>query len=524
MASERVAVAGSERAEAAHPVVAPVDGEEVAAITVYLRQNPGGPDLAWVDEEAARPPRERGRMSRDELATTYGPSDADLSALSAFASEHALAVTSVDIARRAVVLSGRLADFAAAFGTELSIREHPTAGRYRARSGPLTVPADIGGAVVGVFGLDQRPQALTQHRIASAAAPASFTPPQVAALYDFPAGGPGTGEVIGIVELGGGFAQADIDAYFAQIGQTPPSVTAVGVDGGTNSPGNPNGPDAEVMLDIEVAGSVAPGAAIVVYFAPNTDQGFIDAVSTAVHDTTHRPTVVSISWGAAENTWTAQAMNQMEQAFIAAAAAGVTVTVAAGDNGSSDGQSDGAPHVDFPASAPHALGCGGTTLSASGGAGKQAIASETVWNDGASGGATGGGVSAQFPLPSYQKGANVPPGTAPGGRGVPDVAGDADPQTGYQVRVDGQSMVIGGTSAVAPLWAGLVALLNAKLGAPVGFLQPRLYTAGPEGTMHDITQGSNGAYQAGAGWDPCTGLGSPDGAKLLAALEAPAGG
>jgi kumamolisin len=298
---------------------------------------------------------------------------------------------------------------------------------------------------------------------------------------------------------------------------TPPTVVAVPVDGGSNTPGEPDGPDGEVMLDIEVAGSVAPEATIAVYFAPNTDRGFIDAVTTAIHDTDHRPSVVSISWGSAENTWTEQAMTQMEQAFIAAAAMGVTVTVAAGDNGSSDGATDGVQHADFPASAPHALACGGTRLEIAGGA----IAAESVWNDGPGQGAGGGGISDVFPVPAYQQQASIPPSANPGGRvgrGVPDVCGDADPDTGYTVRVDGETIPIGGTSAVAPLWAGLIALLNQGLGKPVGFLHPYLYAA-PPGELHDIVKGNNGAYSAAQGWDACTGLGSPDGAALLQGLS-----
>ena len=272
------------------------------------------------------------------------------------------------------------------------------------------------------------------------------------------------------------------------------------------------------MLDIEVAASVAPGAKIAVYFTPNTDQGFTDAITTAVHDTANKPNVISISWGGPESSWTAQAITALDAACQSAAALGVTITVAAGDNGSSDGGTGN--NVDFPASSPHVLACGGTKLDAKG----ATIGSEVVWNEQASHeGATGGGVSNVFALPSWQVNAKVPaPSGSKGGRGVPDVAGDADPETGYTIRIDGQTMVIGGTSAVAPLWAGLIAVANQQLGAQVGLIQPAIYAAKAAAAFHDITQGNNGAFAAGPGWDACTGLGSPIAATLIPLL-APAG-
>ena len=277
----------------------------------------------------------------------------------------------------------------------------------------------------------------------------------------------------------------------------------------------PNSADGEVQLDIEVVGSVAPGAKIAVYFAPNTSQGFQDALTTAIHDATNKPSVISISWGSAESTWTAQAMTAFDSAAQDAAALGVTICAASGDSGSSDGVTDGSNHVDFPASSPHILACGGTSLTSSNGK----ITSETVWNDGAQGGAGGGGFSNQFPLPAWQASANIKP-PAGGGRGVPDVSGDADPETGYKVLVDGESLVIGGTSAVAPLWSGLIALLNQKLGKPLGFLQPAIYALpATADAFHDITSGSNGAFSAGPGWDAASGLGSPSGENLLQALS-----
>jgi kumamolisin len=292
-------------------------------------------------------------------------------------------------------------------------------------------------------------------------------------------------------------------------------VSWVSVDKGQNNPTDANSADGEVLLDIEVAGSVAPGAKIVVYFAPNTTAGFQDALTTAIHDPANKPSVISISWGGPESSWTTQAMTAFDTAAQAAALLGVSICAASGDNGSSDGETDGSDHVDFPSSSPNILACGGTNLQSSG----NSITAETVWNEGAQNGATGGGFSAQFPLPTWQKNAGVKP-PAGGGRGVPDVSGDADPQTGYQVLVDGSSLVIGGTSAVAPLWSGLIALLNQKLGKPVGFLQPALYgLPAASKPFHDITKGDNGTFSAGPGWDACTGLGSPSGQSLLSALS-----
>jgi len=485
-----------------------VDPDEQATVSVYLR-----PRAEWAGDDS-EDSSGAGPLSREDYAARYGAADEDIDAFRGFAADHQLSVEDGHGGRRRVTVSGRLGDLADAFGATLSVHADEAGVRYRGRTGPIRLPVEVHPLVTGVFGLDQRPQASTQFRVAATPS-VQYTPVQVASTYGFPAGVDGSGECVALVELGGGYRTADLDTYFAGLGLATPNVMTVAVDKGTNSPGESNGPDGEVMLDIEMVGAVAPGATIAVYFAPNTDQGFIDAVTTAVHDTTNHPSIVSISWGGPESTWTPQAMTEMESAFTAAAALGVTVTVAAGDNGSTDGVTDGLQHVDFPASAPHALSCGGTTLTAS---------SEVVWNSQSSGGgATGGGVSAQFPLPAYQAGAGVPVSANPGGpagRGVPDVSADADPNTGYSVRVDGQDLVIGGTSAVAPLWAALVARLNQALGTPVGFVHDRLYAAA--GCFRDITSGDNGAYSAAPGWDACTGLGRPDGAALLSALGGPA--
>jgi len=473
--------------------------------------------------------RAAGILSREDFAREHGADPADLEAVRNFAKANGLNVVSEHAARRTVVLSGTVAQFNAAFSVKLQKFSHPT-GTYRGRTGAIQLPQELDGVIEAVLGLDNRSQAKPHFRVrpagndkknkkkkhADAAAPVSFTPSQVASLYGFPSG-TGAGQCVAIIELGGGFRAADLTAYFTSLDVGSPNVSAVSVDQGENAPtGDANGPDGEVMLDIEVVGSIAPAANIVVYFTPNTDAGFLDAVTTAIHDTTNRPSVISISWGGPESTWTAQAMTAMDDAFQAAATMGITVCVASGDSGSTDGVGDGADHVDFPASSPFVLGCGGTTLQAT----QSSITSEVVWNNGANGGASGGGISSFFPTPSWQVGKKAAQrnGTtiALAKRGVPDVAGDADPDTGYNVRVDGANTVIGGTSAVAPLWAGLIARINQTNGAPVGYLNPQLYNK-PQ-ALRDITQGSNGDFVAAMGWDACTGLGTPNGPALQSAV------
>jgi kumamolisin len=483
------------------------------------------------------------RLTHAQYRQSHGADPAAVKLVRAFAKEFGLTVApdTPGPERRTLKLIGTVGAMQKAFGVTLVHKTHDGV-TYRVREGSITLPSELVGPVQAVLGLDNRPQATPHFRIAgeagdisaktaqaggfakphASAANASYTPIQIAQLYQFPSGATATGQTIGIIELGGGYRTADLTTYFKSLGQKAPKVTAVSVDGGKNSPSNANGADGEVMLDIEVAAAVAPGANIVVYFTPNTDQGFIDAIATAVHDTTNKPSVISISWGGPESSWTTQSLNALDAACQSAAALGITITVAAGDNGSTDGLTDGANHVDFPASSPHVLACGGTTLEASG----SCINSEVVWNELANNeGATGGGVSNFFPLPTWQANSNVPAPTASGGgRGVPDVSGDADPTTGYAIRVDGQNMVIGGTSAVAPLWAGLIALANAQNGTSAGFIQPAIYAAKGAAAFNDITSGTNYSgspvgFTAGTGWDACTGLGSPIGTKLIALVN-----
>jgi kumamolisin len=498
------------------------DPSEQIEVSVLLRRGSKSESFPSIEQEAARLPRDRKYFTREEFKQLHGASVTDLRKIRAFARQQELQIVSEDRASRIVKLKGTVQAFSTAFGTELRRYEHES-GTYRCRTGPLTIPADFDGVLEGVFGLDNRPQTKPHFRLRKQkpsvhphAVSVSYSPLQVANAYRFPSGATGAGQCIALIELGGGYGTSDLSSFFSNLGIRSPKVTAVSVDGGQNSPtGDPSGPDGEVELDIEVAGAIAPAAQIAAYFAPNTDRGFIDAVTSAVHDAKLRPSIISISWGGPENTWTEQSRNALNTACQDAATMGISVLAASGDNGASDGTT--APTVDFPAASPYVVGCGGTKLTISG----TGIGAEVAWNElSANEGATGGGVSEVFALPSYQKSADVP--KAPNGfvgRGVPDVAGDADPETGYGLVVDGQQQVIGGTSAVAPLWAGLLALINQSLGKNVGYVNPLLYAASVEPTFHDITSGSNGQYSATKGWDACTGLGSPNGAALLAALR-----
>lgn len=426
-----------------------------------------------------------------------------------FADEYALWVSKEDTGFT-VTMGGSVTSLMRAFETKVYSMRDAVGKVYRTRSGALSVPKSFADDLLAVLGFDNRPIARTYRcrlNDTDAAKAASLTALQVAKAYDFPVGD-GRGQTIAIIELGGGYTTGSTQTYFQKIlGNNGPTVIAVDVDGALNAPTNdPDGPDGEVLLDIEVAGSVATKCDIVVYFASNTDQGFHDAITKAITDTKHKPSIVSISWGGPEDSWTEQAINAMSSAFQLAATSGITVLVAAGDNGSGDGESGN--HVDYPASDQHVLACGGTKLTL-----VTNTVFDVVWNETKSGeGATGGGYSARFATPAYQR--SIVPYIPM--RGVPDVAGNADPETGYQVYIDGEWTVIGGTSAVAPLFAGLIALINQAKGHSVGFINSELYLN--PSVCRDVTSGNNGAFSASDGWDANSGLGVIDGVKLLAVL------
>jgi kumamolisin len=532
-------------------------GDEIR-LSIVVRRQPGGAEKVLQAAGPGEPP-ESGDERRRRLAGEAGADEADLERVVRYVTDAGMRVESASTATRTVVVRATAAQASAAFG--VSLGRYETGGlAYRGREGGVHLPAGLAGVVQAVLGLDNRPQARAHLKLggalrdaelpAPAAGPASMLPAlparvaaaaslrpqpqpmwamQVARLYAFPTGVDGSGETIAIIELGGGFTADELTTYFARAGVPVPQVEAVGVGSDANDPGVDTVSDTEVLLDIEVAGAVAPGARIAVYFGDTSDRGFYDALLAAVHDSQRSPSVVSVSWGGPEDGWTGQARDAIDGVLLDAAALGITVLAAAGDHGAGDAFGDGMAHVDFPASSPHVIGCGGTTLYLDGGQ-----PAEVAWNDG-DGWATGGGVSDVYDPPPWQDVMLPASLSATGrpGRGVPDVAGNADNASGYVIFADGGWQTVGGTSAVAPLYAGLMALVNQGLGHPAGPLLPTLYAIPPGAAtpvFRDSTVGNNSVpdsqfgpaisgYQAAPGWDACTGLGSIDGAALLQQLQ-----
>lgn len=541
MTRTRSPLAGSERHLPRGARRLPGASQDRFQISVRLR--PRAPEALrrFVDRLLRQTPSRRRHLTREQFAERFGARLADVAALERFAHSHSLTVARVDRATRTVRLEGTARAFAAAFEVRLT-RVRTSKGTYRMRSGAIHLPRALREIVVGVHGLDNRPVARPhlRHPRQSRQFRGTFTAPEVGKLYGFPRGLDGRGQCVALIELnelgsrgkpkGAGYTQSDLKAYFKKLGMPLPAISAIGVNGGANLPGHSSF-DGEVTLDVQVAAAIAPAAAIAVYFTPNTSDGFIDAVKAAVHDTVRRPSVISISWGGPEDVReevSKQMLDGVQEALLEAAALGITVCVSAGDSGSADMGSDWdhKPHADFPASSPYALACGGTHLTTRRGG----IHAETVWNTGPKGGAGGGGISTVFARPFYQR-RLAAPRAAKGfrGRALPDVAGNAAPASGYRVYVGGRWRVIGGTSAVAPLMAGLIACLNQRLQrrgqSLAGCLNGALYAA-DGASCRDITVGNNdlygtmhGTYSAAVGWDACSGWGVPIGKRLLQLLQ-----
>ena len=509
-------------------------------LTVGVRRLKELPDLSALDGKA---PTERHYMTRDQLKNDYGSDPAAVEAIEKFAADHHLVVTKDERASARLGLAGTVANLSDAFSVTLFDYTHPRLGDFHARTGPISVPAALGDAITGVFGFNNhralrrlpRKSRLSEMRLnAPAQSRPWFIPTELTGIYNFPNAN-AQNQCIGLLEFGGGVEQSDVAAYFQKIGVPAPNIQIVAVDGVSTDPAADPDSTGEVMLDVDVAGAMAGGAKIAVYFSTFDEKGFIDCLSAVINDAANDPGVLSISWGWDENQpfnnsvlWSPAAIDHVNHSLLAAAQLGITVCVSTGDDGSEAQVKDGHAHVNFPATSPYVLAVGGTTLHARKSAKGQTAITEVVWNDGPGSG-TGGGVSDITPVPSYQEG-KVPRSINPGnfaGRAIPDVAADADPNTGYLVMSGGQLGIVGGTSASAPLWGSLITRINALLGARVGNFNALLYNKiGPAGVLRDITSGNNdtdgllnGKFPAGPGWDACTGWGVPDGAKLLNALK-----
>jgi hypothetical protein len=522
----------------------PADPAEVLRVTIVVRRRLDGEPLPDHDYFLRVPPAERPRMSDEEFAAAYGASPADLNAVTTFVTSHGLAVLDTNAASRTVEVQGTVAQMNAAFGVDLGRYRHQVpVGRgretqtetYRGRDGSIYIPAALAQVIVGIFGLDNR--RVGRRNGAEPPNTNTVSVPTVASLYNYPTNS-AAGQTIGIFSLTG-YAASDITSYFGSLpaGHPAPTVTDIPLNGATNTGSDPFG---ETTQDIQIAAAFAPSAAVNVYITTPDQAGWVAAINRVAHPlaTDSAPSVLSSSWGVADGDDTAGLADQgvtiafvqaVSAAFQDAAIQGITVCIASGDRGTDSAVGDRKAHVQYPASDPWVLAVGGTTIGNINGSNFD----EYVWNDPNSDnwGTTGGGVSAYFAVPSYQAAIGVPASlndATQHGRGVPDVAGNANINSGYSGLVLGGSSNVGnGTSASAPQWAGLIAVLNAALGTNLGFINPALYALRGAG-LRDIVPGAgpgdnanNGApgYPAGAGWDACTGWGSPNGQALLDALR-----
>ena len=388
-----------------------------------------------------------------------------------------------------------------AFGATAGIYQLDDKRRFRHRSESLHAPPEIAAILQGVFGIHQWPRShaigqLTQHAVPPSAG-------DIAARYAFP-DGDGAGQTIAVIQLRGEFRRDDFAACMTSQGVRAKMPIVKRVDNAELAHDIVTAKDLESAIDTQIAAALAPGAQLVAYAAPDDERGVLDAIRHAIFDDELRPSVLSISFGFPEHLWTPAALTVLDDLFVAAALLGVTVFCASGDKGA-ELDPTGKAHVLAPASSRFAHACGGTQIAGDG--------SEVVWPQ------TGGGFSETFDVPPWQhdvaSAAKHYKVTA--GRGVPDVAADSMP--GYRVYFDGELFAMGGTSAVAPIWAALSARLAQRIGKPLGFFAPLLYAAQTRGAFRAITSGGNDRYKSAVGWNPCVGLGVPIGTALESALR-----
>jgi kumamolisin len=566
-----------------------LDARAELSVTILLRQRQGSPPLPDIQYWQNTPPGRRAFLSTDELAQQYGAAQADLHAVENFAKTHGMTVVESHPGRRHVIVRGTAAQMNAAFGIELNQYQaplrlhphgiHPDGGAGAQGEGPTTatqvhrgfegtaqLPSELTGIVSAVIGLDNRQ---TGSRAGSGTgdppSAALLTVPQLAGLYNFPSTG-AKDQTIGVFAPNpAAYLLSDINGlYFPSLPKpfsTPPTVIDVNLTvDGTTYTNNPASVKTlglpltsalaqnctELTQDISTSSTLMQGGTINVYFTENTEQGWAAFLSRAIipNPGDHAPSVLTASWllsfgddsgSIGDPTSSGSTAQVLSNYFQLAALAGITVFIALGDWGADDQVTDTKCHTSYPSSDPWVVSCGGTVIGITS-PGPPPVWQEQVWSDAFSAspfgktsadfGATGGGVSDNFGLPAYQAAAKLTPVSKNDGavrRGVPDVAGMVALRTFFLNAIP-YSFI--GTSCVAPLYAGLTAVLNSALGAPIGLLHPTLY--GKTIVCKDVTFGNNDSgdtpdspfYTAGAGWDSCTGMGSIDGTKLLTALAA----
>jgi kumamolisin len=499
-------------------VLGSAGSDERLSISVILRRRPDGPPYPDLKKLAMTAPLSRNLLSREEFAAGHGAAQSDIDRVVAFVREQGLTVEETSIARRTVLASGSVAQLNRVFAVQL-MRYQSERGTYLSYAGQISMPNEFKDIVENVFGLDREPLFTNQFESPALPIPLpgptikTLTPPQVASLYQFPSG-TGAGQTIGILEFGGGFNQSDINDYFKTILNVaaPAPVIFHSVNGGTNVTGVNKSGDLEQLVDICVASSVAPGATVVVYKPPDSSfQSWHECLSTAINDSINKPSVLTCSWFGHESAFIGNPiyLSKVTQDIQDAQMMGVTILFASGDTGNV-----APPLMHYPSTDPGVIACGGTIVENVSGANFDQVG----WSD------SSGGVSAYFPKPSWQS--VTTPATASGfnGRAIPDVAGNADKNSGYLIRQNGKTVgPYSGTSAVAPLYAALIAIINQNLNTRVGFLNYYLYASEaiyPQ-AFYDVVTGSNATYSCTAGWDAVTGLGSIYGNILQKILASP---
>ncbi len=490
-----------------------------------------------------------------QYAAQFGPTTADYAAVAAFAKANGLTVTRTYPERTLLDVTGPAAAVQAAFGVSLRQFESPNGAIFQAAVTPPTIPAAMQGRISAVTGFDSAtiryPQLQRRDAGSMLDAPnaggtgpnGSFVPTDIRTAYNLTSTGlDGTGQTLAVFELDT-YTSKDVLRYERNFNLPVVPLENVLVDPtDPDFPLYPGGGTGEVILDIDLQIALAPKAAkVLVYIAPNTDQGVVDCYQQIATD--NRAKSISTSWATFEDQVSGTALFGESVAFQQMALQGQSIFTSAGDTGGVN-RSTGNVVAGDPSGQPFVCSVGGTTLRVKSSGVNESYLSETTWNDGPSS-AGGGGVSVYWPIPFYQKAAATltakaypKSGVSATMRNVPDVSLNADPNTGYLIYVTDPSAgtgyyTYGGTSASAPLWAGFTALVNqsrAKVGkGTIGFPNPALYSFGPGGAsaarytsdFHDIADGSNNIpFIAEPGFDNATGLGTFNGANLIADLTA----